>query len=295
MTSRIKLVVTGDMERLALAESLSRYFPNQTAAGDDVIWERPRKLNCVTSNRLPPNPTSTSTQMQALARAMIDEAIDGKTGHPADLVIAIDDVEVANLGQEAIIGQHFRMACQQALNDKASSAQARSRHAQIVQQRCSFHLLRPMVESYLFADAVALATAGVSSSIVPVLRHPSDVEEFEVTDPSWLPQCHHVNGAKQAQFPWWREELHPKRYLEHLVLRGAGGSYEETDQGRRALLNLQWASAATVPTGISLLRALFEDISDWFGVQSPLGAGTLAAAFYPARSVNRQGLLLRNQ
>lgn len=283
------------MERQALAESLCRCFPIQTSDGDDVIWERSRKLNCTTSNRLPPNPTSTSTQMKALARAMIDEAIDGKTGHPADLVIAIDDVEVANFGQEALIGQHFRLACQQALNDKASSTQTRARYAQIVQQRCSFHLLRPMVESYLFSDAEALAVAGVPDSIVPMLRYPTDVEEFEVTDPSWLPQCHHANGARHAQYPWWREECHPKRYLEHLVLQGAGSSYDETDQGRRALLNLQWTSAAAQPTSISLLRALFEDISDWFGVQNPLGAGTVAAAFYPGKTVIRQGLLLRNQ
>jgi hypothetical protein len=295
MTARIKLIVTGDMERQALAESLRRCFPSQKSDGDDVLWERPRKLNCATSNRLPLNPMTVSTQMKAMARAMIDEAIDGKTGHPADLVIAIDDVEVANLGQEALIGEHFRLACQEALDDKASSAQTRARYAQIVQARCSFHLLRPMVEAYIFADAAALSEAGVQNPIAPMLRHPNDVEEFEVADPSWLPQCQLANGSKRMQHPWWREECHPKRYLEHLVRQSSGGSYDETDQGRRALLNLHWASAAAMPTGISLLRALFEDISDWFGVQNPLGAGAAAAAFYPARTVVRQGLLLRNQ
>lgn len=295
MTVRIKLIVTGDMERQALAESLKQIYPSVNSAGQEVIWEKPRKLHCATSHRLSSDPGSPSTQMRQLARAMIDEAIDGKAGVPSDMVIAIDDVEVANMGQEGVIAQHFRMACLIALNEKVSSAQTRNRYCDMLRQRCSFHVLRPMVESYLFADPAALAVSGVMAGINPVLRHPTDVEDFEVTDPLWLPQCRKSNELQRANNPWWRHEYHPKRYLEHLILRSGGPSYDETDQGRRALQRLQWTVIPKAQSDVGFLRALFEDIADFVGVPSPLGPGDLAADFYPARTVDRRGLMLRNQ
>ncbi len=45
---RIKLIVTGDMEKLALHESLRRIFPSERD-GEEVVWEQPRKIHCTTS------------------------------------------------------------------------------------------------------------------------------------------------------------------------------------------------------------------------------------------------------
>ena len=97
---RIKLIVTGDMEKASLHDSLRKFFPEQNVNGENVTWETPRKLQCATSHRLRMT-SEPSTQMKQLARAMLDEAILGKNGTAADLVIVIDDLELCNHGQEA--------------------------------------------------------------------------------------------------------------------------------------------------------------------------------------------------
>lgn len=72
--------------------------------------------------------------------------------------------------------------------------------------------------------------------------------------------------------------------------------YEETNHGKRALKSLRWNEmAVAASTDVPIIRSLFQDLADWFGVQNPLGA---AAApdynFYPAPNINRSRLLLRN-
>jgi len=96
---RIKLIVTGDMEKLALHESLRRVFPGERD-GEEVIWEQPRKIHCTTSHPLRED-RRPSQPMVELARAMLAEVGIGRTGQPADLVVAIDDVELGNLEREA--------------------------------------------------------------------------------------------------------------------------------------------------------------------------------------------------
>lgn len=288
--ARIKLIVTGDMEKLALHESLKRYFPS-SRNGEEVVWDKPHCVSGATSFRLaqgkPPN-----TAMQKLAQAMLAEALAGKIGTPADLIVVIDDVELGNLGQEAVIAAHFRQAVKHELASRYASASVQTRHGGIVRTKCSFHLLKPMVESYLFGDREALVLAGVPSGIEPVLVHPSDVEQFESGDPVWLPTCVAENIKRQQANPWWQHERHPKHYLEHLTERSQV-FYEETRHGKNALLALRWDKVPKCPDDTPIIRALFEDIADWFGIASPLGGAT-HPAFYPAKSVNRNSLLLRN-
>ncbi|MEN8219862.1 MAG: hypothetical protein ABFS56_26640 [Pseudomonadota bacterium] len=115
--ARIKLIVTGDMEKLALHKSLQRFFPDERD-GQKVTWELPRKTQCATSYQLSPlqkDNSNLSKAMKPLAQAMIAEALFGKTGKPADLVVVIDDVELGNLGREDIIAKHFRAAVQHIL------------------------------------------------------------------------------------------------------------------------------------------------------------------------------------
>lgn len=292
---RIKLIVTGDMEKAALHKSLQKFFPNQRD-GKQVIWDVPRgPLPCATSNRLralPPN-SSPSTPMIGLAQAMIDEAIVGKTGQPADLVVVIDDVELGNLDQEAVIAEHFRAAVTEVIQRKNYDLNKENRLRSELQQKCSFHLLKPMVEAYLFGDTNALGLAGVPNGVNPSLVHPTDVEQFESNDSLWLPICHAENAKKQQQNKhWWRNELHPKRYLEHLTGRGQE-TYEETKHGKNALVELDWLKVPKCQQDIPIFRSLFEDISDWFGVANPI-TGKTNSSFYPMRTVNRSSLLLRN-
>ncbi|AUX48018.1 uncharacterized protein SOCE26_095440 [Sorangium cellulosum] len=286
--ARIKLIVTGDLEKLALHDSLRRLFPSERD-GDEVVWDKPRKLHCSTSHRLVRG-NKPSVPMLALAQAMLDEVGIGKKGQPADLVVVVDDVELGNLGQEGIIAEHFRAAVNEKLDKFEMSA--RDRYRSLLRDKCSFHLLCPMTEAYLFGDVDALRVAGVQAGQNPMLTH-DDVERFETDDPAWLPTCKQENMSRQKTTAWWVHERHPKHYLEHLTERG-GVFYEETDHGKRALIGLLWGGVPKSRADTPVLRALLEDLSDWFHVTNPLGAGDLNAFLYPLRSVNRANLVLRN-
>jgi len=292
--ARIKLIVTGDMEELALHKSLQRFFPS-TRDNENVIWDTHRRLNCATSHKLRQDALPSSI-MRNLAQAMLKEAITGKTGKnekPADLVIVIDDVELGNLGQEHIIAKHFKSAVEQTL--KEYSGDTESRYREILRNKCSFHVLKPMVESYFFGDSNALSLAGVPVGEIPKLVHPTDVEQFETNDPAWLSTCRVENDTKRQKIPWWCHERHPKHYLEHLTARGQV-FYDETSYGKTALEALAWPQVPKCQSDTSFIRSLFEDISDWFGfdIPNPLGRGETNKYFYPLPSVIRANLLLRN-
>ena len=119
--ARIKLIVTGDMEKLALAESLQRLFPSERG-GKQVVWDRPHKINCTTGHRLHED-RDPSSAMHTLARAMLAEAGIGKRGQPADLIVAIDDVELGNLDREHVIADHVRAALESQLETHSAGTQ----------------------------------------------------------------------------------------------------------------------------------------------------------------------------
>ncbi|MDD2725213.1 MAG: hypothetical protein PHH59_14490 [Methylovulum sp.] len=77
--ARIKLIVTGDLEKLALSQSLKKHFPS-THNGKNVIWDEPRKTHGATSYQLQPLSAgnSLSNPMIELAKAMLAEALEGK-------------------------------------------------------------------------------------------------------------------------------------------------------------------------------------------------------------------------
>jgi len=292
--ARIKLIVTGDLEKLALSQSLMKHFPN-THNGKNVIWDEPRKTYGATSYQLQSLKTGglLSTPMKELAKAMLTEALEGKRPgqSPADLVIVIDDVELGNLGRENVIAEHFQAAVNNAIQIKAKgiiSEEARIRS--IIRDKCSFHLLKPMVEAYLFSDADALRLAGVPIGISPHLVHQSDVEEFETNDAKWLPTCHMENTKKaNDNKPWWLHERHPKAYLDYLLPK----DYSETTHGSQALMKLNWSQVPKCQNDIPIFGSLFQDVADWFNIANPI-TGATHPDFYPAITVNRANLLLRN-
>lgn len=292
--ARIKLIVTGHLEKLALSKSLMRYFPD-IHEGKNVIWDEPWQTQGATSYQLQSLKTGglLSNPMKSLAKAMIAEALEGKKKgqNPADLVIVIDDVELGNLGREGIIAEHFRAAVNDAIQLKAkgiSSEEARIRS--IIRDKCSFHLLKPMVESYLFGDTNALGLAGVPIGITPQLVHQSDVEAFETNDPKWLPNCRIENTKKNNDGkPWWFHERHPKAYLDYLLPK----DYSETTHGSQALMKLNWPQVPKCQHDIPIFGSLFQDVADWFNIANPI-TGATHPDFYPAITVNRSNLLLRN-
>jgi len=290
--ARIKLIVTGDMEKLALHKSLQKCFPSRRD-GVEVVWEVPHKMSGATSHKLDAN-EDPSKPMRALAKALIAEACIGKYGSPSDLVIVVDDVELGNIGQEHVIASHFREAVQKELDSHKGNITLYNEYKEQLQTRCSYHVLKPMVESYLFGDPAALTLAGVPDGKLPQLVHISDVEEFETNDVGWLPTCVIENAKKVALgIPWWRHEFHPKHYLEHLSASDEFG-YDETEYGKRALIALDWTQVPENVNDFPIIRSLFEDLSLWFGVANPVGAGLLHPSFYPGATVRRSSLLLRN-
>lgn len=293
--ARIKLIVTGDLEKLALAQSLKKHFPS-THNGKSVIWDEPRKTHGATSYQLKPFSAGglLSNPMKELAKAMLAEALEGKAKgqSPADLVIVIDDVELGNLGRENIIAEHFQAAVDNAVQLKAKGITAEeARIRAVIREKCSFHLLKPMVEAYLFGDAAALRRAGVPVDVTPYLVHQSDVEAFETNDPKWLPICHKENAIQQNNHnkPWWVHERHPKAYLDYLL----PNDYSETTHGAQALSELFWPKVPKYQHDIAVFGSLFEDVADWFNIPNPIISAT-HPDFYPAKTVNRNGLLLRN-
>lgn len=236
--------------------------------------------------------------MGALAKAMIAEAWEGEDGKPADLIVVVDDVELHNFDQQPLICTSFLEAVELELAARATQMRGSGRSADDlrtrVRERCSFHLLCPMVEAYLFADRAALVTAGCAPTVEPRLVRPDDCENFESCDPSWLPTCTAENVRKAQSrplaMPWWQEQRHAKHYLEHLVEQ-TGGVYSETHGGRRAFEALDWSRVPS--SGYPLVRALLEDLADFFVATNPLG-GVPSPLTYPGKQVDRRTLLLRN-
>lgn len=294
-TKRIRFIVTGDLERTALVPALRRLFPPD-ADGDRAEWLPTRKTGAGTSMRL--RADIMDKGMKALAKAMVAEAWGGEDGRPADLIVVVDDVELHNFDQQPLVCASFRAAVELELATRATAMRGTGRSIDElrmrVRERCSFHLLCPMVEAYLFPDHAALVTAGCAATVEPRLVRPHDCEDFESCDPAWSPTCHTKNERMAASgYPWWQEQRHAKHYLEHLVEQ-SGGWYNETHAGRRAFETLDWSQVPS-NSGYPFVRALLEDLADFFVVPHPLGNAALSSPLtYPGKQVDRRTLLLRN-
>lgn len=291
MPARIRLIVTGDLERKAIAKSLRRMFPKKTSDGVDVEWLSPQKFHGATTHRLDPA-KDPSDPMRQLAKAAVSEAMDGEQKNPSDLVIVVDDLELFNVGRAAVVVGHFRRAMEAEIERRYSNLAHRVRASEVVRSRCSFHLLSPMVESYLFGDHKALRAAGCGESAAPSLCHP-DYEDFWCTDASFAAHCLQENQSKHLSGNlWWREERHSKHYLEHLVQQ-AGGYYEETVGGADAFGSLAWKRVPKTAYDFSLIRSLFQDVADFIGCDNPLGLWNGPTPTYvPLKA--RRGMCLRN-
>lgn len=292
--TRVRLVVTGDLEKLALGRSLERTLRH---AGAEVTFERPLLVNATTTNPLPdPSQAMVPKPLERMARALVTETLVSPSGGPLpDLVIGVDDLELANAHQPSVVTTWVARAVREEVERKYPSLNAANRVRGELRERCAFHLLAPLAEAYFFGEPgrAALSRAGVVAS-TPVHLMGSNVEDFETNDPAFLPIAQQGNASKAARgLSWWREERHPKRYLEFLVERSSG-LYDETRGGVVALAELDWPGVGSIQDAAPYARALFEDISDRLAISNPLGPGPLPPCTYPARAVRRETLTLRN-
>src|SRR5262249_17975951 len=115
-------------------------------------------------------------------------------------------------------------------------------------ERCSFHLLCPMLETYVFGEPAALQRAGATRPAKVDLAH--HLEDFLAADPGF------TAAGDVRDHPWRRPDRarHPKRYLGFLVDPDDTGrtAYKESRDGVRALSTLDWEQVfACQPPGIA--------------------------------------------
>jgi hypothetical protein len=269
--ARVVLITTGKMEERALAASLHRLFPAHE-------FHSPPRLDGFTSATLPPahEPRLRPlTNLNKFANTLIGRVAGGRRDDPpADFVLGVDDVELANARAPERITGSLRNALATNLPQWQHTEQLRTDLA----ARCSFHLMAPMTEAYFFADPQALARATAPSAHHPCCFDPSarDVEEFYIDDPPFLTPA---NSPQPQRYDWRRanRELHPKHYLEYLTdetLAGRG-RYDEVQHGAPALAELEWAEVIrhdiARPTPFArFARSLLADLADMLGT-APLG------------------------
>lgn len=261
---RVALIVTGQAEHRALHLSLQRYFP-------DVQFE-PQYRDSFTSIPLPAAPTFNPERpslVEKLATALVAAVDPGRTGEPADLAVLVDDLELANTGAPERVVRHLRMAVADHVQRRWPSADRRDRCLQLLQARCSFHLLAPMLEAYFFGEPAALRRAGAQRE--PQLDGARDLEDFEASDPDYLAFCQ--RGAQEAgpprPSPAWAADpaRHPKRYLQFLCDPTGRNprAYQETKGGCEALRSLDWHGVLARREHVLFGRAFLVDLAHALG------------------------------
>ena len=285
---RVGLIVTGQCEERGLCDSLARVF---RGARFDVL----RRVESFTSADVREMPVSpVPSTLQNLASRMVAEVVD--VDDPPELLIALDDLELVNASHPELVAARVRDAVLAHMGRHDWSSQgAREKATRLVRERCSFHLLAPMVEAYFFAEPEALVRAGASRPS-RVDAAAIDLEAFVTDDPDYLghPLVPHKQSPKRKSWALrdpMERALHPKHYLRFLCdpANPYTDRYVETKGGAEALRELDWPRVFAHSERVRLARSLFEDIADRLGVPHPFpGQG------HPATSDFKSARVLRN-
>lgn len=280
--SRVQIIVTGEMERVALAASLRHAFPDE-----ELDFFLPQKVHDFTSNRLGGHPgrvPGQKTRAQAMAQAIVSAFVPGRfVDVVPDLVLAVDDLELVNMDQPHVVTAYLAREIELTIQDRKLLKSDETRVREFLRGRASFHLFVPMPEAYFYAEPAALVRANAKAeSRFEVAQR--DTEAFEVNDPAyraWLEK-----RMPQAVDP----HKHPKNYLRYLCDPNATieRAYRETQEGAKALETLAWSEVTARQDRELYVRSLLEDFAEGIGTnwQSPGPVATLTA--------RRAGGLLRN-
>lgn len=252
--AEVVLIPTGTLEHAALGPSLSRLFPGHEFVARPK--ERPRDgFTSVDVTRIP-SERPPGHHLDELAAELVAAVSPGRKGKPADFAFLIEDSELVNDHQPGLVVQALRDAVDRHIRRTWSGA-ALSRAFMAVRERCSFHLLRPMIEAYFFGEPAALVRAGAMRSP----SHGPDLEGFRTDDADFLAVPNGVHDHL-ADMPSRRH--HPKSYLHHLcdpTLTDRKRRYRETRDGGAALRALDWEMVLRQPPRCPFLHALLDDLS----------------------------------
>lgn len=312
---KVAILPTGRTEYRGLALALQRLFPGHTfyclpsraeVASDPDHFPYPGFTSAkLTPAHLSAPPESARELMSRAAQ----EALGDRRHTAADLVQIFDDVELPNMSQIDQVVAVMRGAVSMHLSELESTGH-RGRTAEALRQKVSFHLIAPMVEAWLFADPVALATAGVPEEREIHFEAATDPEAFQTRDPAYL-------AATETDCPTWSSmppqrkkklrpkwlgaqprEQHPKGYLQWLCRapqERTCTSYREATSGGSALQDLSWSSVGERDLAhFALLRSMVEDLSDGLAAQPAVSIGLPSGNPPTRRSSAPRDALLRN-
>jgi hypothetical protein len=302
---RVALLPTGRTEWHGLPDALRRLFPEHEfyALPEPAVFRSTGPFDGITSSPLTERHEGAYLPEAAtlLIGRAAQEALGDRRRAPADAVVVLDDLELANRTQPERVARVFRRAAERHLADLRD---ARGRTAAALRDRVSFHLIVPMIEAWFFADRQALRIAGVPDGVEPILGS-DGLEDFraihlayatatELECPRWI-----AKGRRKADRPKWlgeQRQRHPKGYLQWLC-RDADAkdctSYDESRSGAEALKALDWPALLDNP-GLRYLHALVEDLAA--ALEEPVPPTRPAAASPAATCLSRrpQDHVLRN-
>lgn len=284
---RVALIPTGKLELLGLKPALDRAFPGHDFhcvpfAGNDPF-------RSFTSATLP---LATLHEEDSSLSELIGGIVDQLYPKPkSDIVFALDDLELRNRGNDAIVVDEFRLGVARHLERvKLRNPVDALNIQQLLRSSASFHLSAPMIESWLFADPDGPANARAPTThLPPKLIQDRDPEDFETHDQAYSSdtgQCCTGTPPKALpphrrtdKTPEWlkadsprervkiRREIHPKRYMAWLC-RSAEQRNCSTYSDRTGAMSLRqiaWGRVLETPTHMRFLRALLFDLADAIG------------------------------
>jgi hypothetical protein len=181
----ISLLVTGKTELCGLASSLQRVFPADFRYVNPLGVDPHGHINGFTSrdcSQLLSRGIHPESDLGWFVAHLIAEAFPGRRGHPPDLVIGIDDVELVNIAHTQMVVEVLRNAVRAHI-DRNWNEPAKSRVYAQLRENCSFHLFKPMVEAYFFGEHAALDRAGRAQERISRFdAERCDPEDFLVDD-----------------------------------------------------------------------------------------------------------------
>lgn len=281
MTVRVALILTGKLEMLGLAKGLAGLFGEE-----HEFVSIPRRRDQpdepfpgFTSAPLPqPGQREPGSALSNLVAAMVDALWT----HGYDLAVVLDDVELYNVGNEHIVVDEFRGAVARHLDRVVQrDAQLGRELGDRLRASGSFHLVSPMIESWIFADPGGAANAGVPSRhLPPRLVQGQDPESLVTNDPAYTADVGSActkwmslpSSYQERQRPEWLKtthprERHPKRYLAWLCRDPAARNCSTFSERTacNALIRLSWAQVLQNPRHMTFARALVCDLADGLG------------------------------
>lgn len=299
---QVSLITTGEMEFRGLADALRRLFPTHVfnVEPDTPGKPFPGFTSCCVK---PLNPQDPDGHAARMLRAALGTVTQANTSTPAsDFAFVIEDLELVNKANEAVLFDHVRASAQRIINSVGTGLGPAV--AERLREKVSFHLAAPMMESWFFGDFAALQTEVPSAHWPPYITANRDPEDFLTDDPAYQNDtgaaCDATTQSSRRPRPFWLTPMrheHPKAYMKWLLRDPAVATcsrYMESQEGVRLLQRLNWSTVLVQPTWFPYLRALVRDLESALGPSAfDLPGGGLESP-WTSVSQARSTAILRN-